>query len=109
LNANEFASRLARLAPSCEVLSALGLGHAEIDRFRRSFVCVPRATGTRAVAVDSAIELVDGWDASRVEIGMVWFADSSRPCPGGVQIGVVEVNPLVVLDGSGEIVEVDEC
>ncbi|MGL5095431.1 MAG: hypothetical protein ACRDD1_07580, partial [Planctomycetia bacterium] len=54
------------------------------------------------------IELASRWDVSKVEVGMVQL--SGIPVPyhdRGTQVGVVEADPLVIIDADSELVVED--
>jgi len=108
MNAAEFVQNLAALMPGREALAAAGLRDEDMSAALGSYVCAARECQARPAGRDAAIALVDDWDASRAKIGMVQFLERSLPCPLGTQIGVMEVDPLVVTGATGEVVVVDE-
>jgi hypothetical protein len=106
MKAAHFVARLAQLAPDVQQLRALGLSADDAERLRGSFICTPRGADHDRDDGDALIQLTSHWDVRNVEIGMVRLA-ACTPSELGVQVGVVEVEPLVV-SASGEVVVVDE-
>jgi hypothetical protein len=50
------------------------------------------------------LELLRGWDLTKVQIGMVSFPDPPSEGPDVISIGCVEADLLVILRKTGEIV-----
>ncbi|HEX5444530.1 MAG TPA: hypothetical protein VFW87_11895 [Pirellulales bacterium] len=102
-----FVEELAALMPRFDALAAIGVTTDDAERLRAAYLCSPRQNAVESMGSDSSIALVNGWDASRVEIGMVQFDARTSPSPLGTRIGVVEVDPLIVMSSTGEVVAVD--
>jgi hypothetical protein len=97
----EFVARLAALSPSLEELERLGLSLSGANDFRSRYVCPrrPEADGEG----NEVLALLQGWDLSKVRIGMVGFRRRTKSLPGRVCIGYVEADPLVVIHATSEV------
>ena len=95
--ADQFVFRLSLAAPSLERLAAVGIVGDEAAEILRSFNCIPRE-GLRkpTIEMDELIRLVEQWDSTAVEIGMLRFSGGSKQTSMGVQVGLIEADPLVV-------------
>ena len=95
--ADEFVLRLSLAAPSLERLAAVGIVGDEADEILRSFCCTPRGEVLNsAIDKDELIRLVEQWDSTAVEIGMMRFSAGARQTSLGFQVGVVEADPLMI-------------
>jgi len=99
----EFARSLADAAPSVAALQSVGLSRAGAMNFREGFLSSKREAPLGISASDEIRKLMNEWDVSHVEIGLVRLLGSPIPLEHGAQVGVVETDPLVVLSGSGEL------
>jgi hypothetical protein len=105
MQAEAFVKQLADAAPPASDLEKCGLSSEQAREFITSFHCVkrdrplPKPNGS-----DPVLKLLRNWDLSKVEIGMVRFPDPPVQQSGKICVGCVEVDPLVILPGSGEIV-----
>lgn len=109
MNAPDFVRELAAAAPPMDALARVGINRERGVEIQRSYNCLPRR-GNRSgeIAIDCAVALVEEWDMSQVQVGMLRFDDQSSPCPLGIRIGILEVDPLVVMRATGEVAVVDE-
>ena len=95
MKADEFADRLARLGPQLDKLDNKTL--------RQSFECRRRLSPlAEADHQDELLVLLAKWDCSSVGVGMVAFLDSPKNSASGIQVGVVEADPLILLS-DGEV------
>lgn len=106
MTADEFVMRLESIAPHDDQLAAVGVFGAEALEIRQQFKAPPRPGRVPAEdrLSDAAIDLVEFWDASQLEIGMLRFARCSVPDARGSQVGTVEADSLVVYGRTGELV-----
>jgi hypothetical protein len=100
-----FVKELAALAPSASDLEKSGFSKEEAMRLAASFVCVKREQPLPVVSgSDQLLELLRGWDLSKVEVGMIRFPETPTERSGKMCVGCVEADPLVILPGTGELV-----
>jgi hypothetical protein len=111
---SEFPRRLATVGPTELALEQAGVTPVNCDRFARAFRCIERTTtGTdngRTVSSyhsDSIGWLLERWDLSAVEIGMFHFLPHAILLPYGIQIGEVEVDPVITRSNSEEVIVID--
>ncbi|MCY2964640.1 MAG: hypothetical protein NT069_13565, partial [Planctomycetota bacterium] len=105
MNPIQFAEKLKDAAPSELDLSRCGLSAAEAKAFVHSFICVPRGDAIlRDLFSEPLLDLVQNWEASRLEIGMVCFRDQPVVLHGDYCVGSVESDPIVICRESGEVV-----
>jgi hypothetical protein len=102
MNADTFVEQLWSCAPPVEQLMSVGLDPIESSEFQlRNRAELKCATEMRDSNV--LIDLVNRYDVSRVEIGIVRFDEEVFRTEGWWQVGKVEVDPLVVNKVTGEI------
>jgi hypothetical protein len=100
-----FVTALANAAPSLADLRKCGLTAQQASEFRESYVCLKRVRPLSDPAgTDQMLELLRGWDLTRVQIGLVRFPNEPAECPGGISVGLVDADPLRVLHDGGEVV-----
>jgi hypothetical protein len=96
MRASEFVSSLAAAAPSVEDYKKIGLSTKEATDFRKSYFCEQRKTPLTLAESNELFALMNRWNAGTVEIGMVCLANSPAKMSQGVQVGVVEADPLLI-------------
>jgi hypothetical protein len=106
MSPEEFVRALADVAPDVLQLSRVGIVGEAATKWRHSYRCVARES-TAVAGRDCAVALVDDWDASSVVIAVVRFDGQSSRLLLGTRIGLVEVDPLLVDNASGEVIVVD--
>ncbi len=101
MNADEFVNNLLLCAPPLEKLLGLGFTALEAEEFRGSFHCPIKIDGESNT--EPLLDLVQHYDASRVEIGILRLANKVSQTAHGWQVGAEETNPLIVSRQSGEV------
>lgn len=96
MDAGEFILKLAAAAPSVEEYTNVGLSAKEANEFRQSYFCQPRRTPLAIDESHKVFALMNRWNPSMVEIGMVCLIDAPEETPQGIKIGVVEADPLII-------------
>lgn len=110
MKANEFVIKLAEVSPSIQDYLNCDLPAAEAQRFYESYQCHKRETTQSLSKTNELISLIDQWDTSNVEVGMVRLADAIIEYAQGLQVGVVEADPLVVCHNNELLVyELNSC
>jgi hypothetical protein len=106
MDAVAFIMHLKEAAPASADLERCGLTGDQAAGFIKSFHCVKRDRPlSEPSGADMALELLRRWDLNQVEIGMVRFPDPPDLRHGGIRIGCVEADPLVLLtNGDGILV-----
>lgn len=100
-----FVTELQKAAPSEADLVKCGLSSQEAHQAMSRYFCVrryQRLVGPNGS--DEVLELLKGWDLSKVQVGMVRFPVEPFELPGGICLGCVEADPLLLLLNSGEVV-----
>lgn len=104
MDADAFARELAAAAPTLAALKKAGIKGKLATEMVGSYRCEKRPTPlTEPAGSDALLELLRGWDLSRIEVGMVRFTGTHADPSGAIHVGVVEADPLVTLP-TGEIV-----
>lgn len=99
-----FVKALAEAAPSVPELEKCGLSKDQAQDFGKRYLCVRRDRPLPAVSGrDQLLVLLQEWDLSKVEIGMIRFPEMPTERSGKMCVGCVEADPLVILPGAGEI------
>src|ERR1700722_8371988 len=99
-----FVKALAEAAPSAPELEKRGFSKEQARDFAKSFLCVKRERPLPVIgSSDQLLELLRGWDLSKVEIGMIRFPEPPTDRSGKMCVGCVEADPLVILPNTGEI------
>jgi hypothetical protein len=102
MNADTFVEKLWSCAPSTEQLTTVGLGPMESEEFQlRNRAALKQPPGMRDNNV--LVDLVNRYDVSRVEIGIVRFGEELTRSDTWWQVGKAEADPLVVNKLTGEI------
>ncbi len=108
MDASEFASKLSGLAPAKSRLLSADYEHDEADQFINTFQCVPRRSPLGiATHNDRFLELMDGWDISKVEIGSLCFPSEPVVLSGYLEVGLIENDKLVFCAKTGDHVLLD--
>jgi len=96
MEAGEFVSRLAEVAPEKSKLLLSGRSEEGANAVVRRFACplrhVPLDMETHE---DQVLELIKGWDVSAVQIGMLCFLSEPVSSDEHMEIGAVEAEKLV--------------
>jgi hypothetical protein len=103
MTVSEFVSKLAAAAPCIEELQKIGLSETEAMAFRKSSFCEPRDVPLGIPEANELFTLMNLWDLSAIEIGMVSLASAPAETPEGVRVGCVEADPLG-MHADGELV-----
>jgi hypothetical protein len=98
----KFVELLADLAPSATELERVGVTGSHAEHFRRSFRCPVRRSDRKER--NEILALLNGWDLTHVEIGMIRFAPNPEQLQGRIRVGTVEADPLLIIDDAGEVV-----
>jgi hypothetical protein len=108
MNAQQFVSKLQELAPAKSVLIGCDYGDEEANDYIESFKCRPRdqLLGIETYG-DSMLELVNGWDLSRVEIGPISFHTQPKQFENYLEVGRVEGDRLAFRPDTKDYVLVD--
>ena len=102
--AAEFCEKLRRLAPTVNELSSQGVAHDEIEKIRSSYFFIKRESVKSNVRQqDEVLRLVQDFDGSAVEIGMVRFHSAIEDRDDGWIFGQCEADPLFLCRVSGEV------
>jgi hypothetical protein len=102
MNADEFALRLESLMPTADDLRRSGVGSASaVAAVQEAYVCTLKKYVT--VFLDPVLDLVDRYDASKVEIGGFSFGKEVVQHDGLCFFGILEVDPVAVSVESSEI------
>ena len=105
MNANYFVRELSAIAPSIESLRELGLSETEAESFKAGYVCHHRRSPLPLTASNEMLDLAIRWDVSTIEVGMVRLLGTPSIRQGsGIQIGLVEADPLVIINSSSELI-----
>ena len=103
MQADEFARRLLALRPSVEQLRSEGLTDQEAETLRESFLAA-RRRGERRYRDNPLLDLVESYDVSGVEVGMVSFGKEVEDTGTGWLVGSVEADNLLVDRKKGHVV-----
>lgn len=103
MNASDFVNELSINARSIESYVASGLSRSDAKDLRSRYICVQRSYRSTKVSSNELFELYDGWDVSKVEVGMIRFTGICFEYPLGTEVGQVEADPLILLP-SNELV-----
>lgn len=103
MNASDFVNELFTNAPSIESYIASGMTRDVAEDMRSRDICDPRINGNERVSSNELFDLYDGWNVSKVEVGMIRFTGICFENPLGTEVGQVEADPLILLP-SNELV-----
>jgi hypothetical protein len=103
MDANEFVQRLSTLAPSRESLQRFGLSEQEIVSWMKGFRARRKKRVSESRFSDALLHLVDVYDASSVEIGMVCLARNVTRERDAYLVGQVEADELLVDPSTFEV------
>jgi hypothetical protein len=96
MSATEFVAKLAEANPSVEDWTSIGLTPREANSFRRQMMCEEREAPLGLTESNDLFALMNRWSVGHVEVGMVRFAKAPVQRRHGVQVGVVESDPLLL-------------
>lgn len=96
MSASEFVTKLAEANPSIEDYAKIGLSAKEAENFRKSLLCEERKTPLGIAESNDLFALMNRWNIGHIEVGMVCFSNAPVKVAQGVQVGVVEADPLVI-------------
>ena len=105
--ASEFVKQLADIAPSEEDYVRAGHSRTQARAWREAYSCPKRDAPLPIVDSNELLTLMKGWHTGNVEIGMVRLLDEPTSSTRGVDVGVVESDPLIILSGTGELIVED--
>ena len=103
MKAEQFVERLEALAPAITDLQKVGLKENEAIAERKTYHCAKRAKPLSLPDSNEVVALLTGWNAGQIEIGMIRLFDDPVQINEGLQIGLVEADPLVIT-GGGEMI-----
>lgn len=103
MKAEQFVERLEALAPAITDLQKVGLNKDEAIAERKTYHCDKRTKPLSLPSSNEVVALLTGWNAGQIEIGMIRLFDEPVQVNGGLQIGLVEADPLVITD-EGEMI-----
>lgn len=106
MNASQFVKQLEESAPSMFNLMSIGLSEKAAEDFRRGYFCQARDK-VRTIESNEIIDLSTRWDVSNIEIGMVRLSGECLDDGHLVQVGVVEVDPLVIDKNTSAVMVVE--
>lgn len=103
MNADDFVKRLGECIPPQEKLNALGLPKSRIREKINSRRATPRAGIPATRNQNPILELIQNYDLSTVDIGMVTFLNRVIRKEGKLIIGEFEQDPLMLNESTGEV------
>lgn len=103
MKAEQFVERLEALAPAITDFQKVGLNEDEAIAERKTYHCDKRTKPLSLPDSNEVVVLLTGWNAGQIEIGMIRLFDEPIQINGGLQIGLVEADPLVITD-EGEMI-----
>lgn len=108
MNKEMFVDTLIKLAPSIEELKKHGLPDNFINQFIGSYRCYPKKSGNINIFTnDELLLLLQSYDCSKVEIGIVSFLNEIVETENHFEIGRVEQDTLFVNKVSLEVEVLD--
>lgn len=96
--------QLAANAPTVERYLSLGLSMTEAMELRDRYICRARTRKSKS-QTNEILDLLDRWDVTTLEIGMLRFSPPVSLENNAVQIGQVEADPLIMTGKSEILVE----
>ena len=103
MKAKQFVERLEALAPTIENLQKVGLNEDEAIAERKTYFCSKRPNPLSLSGSNEVVALLTEWSAGQIEIGMIRLFDEPVQINEGLQIGLVEADPLVITS-EGEMI-----
>ena len=100
----DFVNDLARIAPLESDYIIAGLSMETARRLRKSYLCQERKIQLHITESNELLGLMKKWHTGNVEVGMIRLSDEPLETERGVQIGVVEADPLIIVNSTGELV-----
>ncbi len=99
--ASDFVKALTETAPSIDALRRRGLSEATAIRVCRGFLCPQREIPLPISDSNEVLKLMKYWDTHNIEIGALRLLDKPVKSQIGIQVGVVEADPLIVSNADG--------
>jgi len=103
MKAKQFVERLEALAPTIESLRKIGLNEDEAIAERNTYYCSKRPNPLLMSGSNEVVTLLTEWNIGQIEIGMIRFFDEPVQIKEGLQIALVEADPLVITN-EGEMI-----
>lgn len=104
MKASAFAETLERVWRAFEAEAGEKFPVEFMKLAKRSMILRHRAPEIVSELPDAHLaDLFDRYETTDLEIGMVWFAGTSKKASGGWQIGTVEVDPIILDESTGYI------
>jgi hypothetical protein len=103
MKAKQFVERLEALAPTIENLQKVGLNEDEAIAERKTYYCSKRPNQLSLSGVNEVVALLTEWNVGQIEIGMVRLFDEPVQINEGLQVGLIEADPLVITS-EGEMI-----
>src|SRR5580704_5312484 len=92
-----FVHQLKSLAPTKEQLSVKGLPESFIDDLIQSYICVPKKrTYIKILSQDTLVRLIQTYDCSKIEIGIIKIANRIKENLEVFDIGNAEQDVLAI-------------
>ncbi len=96
MKAEQFVERLEAVAPTITELQKVGLNESEAIAERETYHCTKRPNPLLLSVDNEIVALLTSWNAGKIEIGMIRLFDEPVQINEGLQIGLVEADPLVI-------------
>lgn len=105
MTAESFVAELAVCRPSIEDYRAIGASESGAAQMHRRYQATRKDVPAFSQdPMEEILRLLQGWDVSTVEVGLVGFAADVSFTPDlGWIVGAVEIDPLVLREDNGEI------
>ena len=109
MNKDNFIKELSLLAPSIDELYRFGTPEALFDEIIKGYLCTPKSNPSpRIITSDEILSMLQCYDCFRIIIGNLSFLKDPIEMTDYYQIGVVELDVLVIDKVTLEI-EVRDC
>lgn len=107
MNKEIFVQELMKLAPSVDDLSKRNLSKDYIDEFINSYTCYPKNDCIKIYSSDELLILIQTYDCSKVQIGIISFLNSIVEHEDYFEIGEAEQDILAINKVSMEVQVLD--
>jgi hypothetical protein len=101
MNTEQYVKELRNLTPNKNIYENRGFSDAYINEVIESFDC--KKERNIQTYDNPLLELVENYEASKIQIGMIYFSDSVEVANEYYIIGKVESDPLVVEKSTGVV------
>ena len=108
MNTQEFIEKLSRVPLSDQQYKAAGISGDEIYSIRQRHIISPKEHTSSSDPHDPIVTLVEDYDTTNVEIGMITFNTEIQKMDDYLVFGKDEIDHLAIDTRTGEIVVLDE-